>query len=183
MDRHQLALANLIRDLVELDPICSVIAIGSMGRGDYHPDSDMDINVVTWRYRETPNQLPWEHSQCMVDWDGVRLDEGFVDGIKTHLNCSTPDNYEGLIMTGPVWRWGESRVLYDPSGIAVWGEQCIRQFFADNPRVAEECQRFHDEYIRHKNDKSQPRRFRTQEEFVRSLDLRDLRITYAGFAN
>ena len=69
------ALANLIRDLVELDPICSVIAIGSMGRGDYHPDSDMDINVVTWRYRETPNQLPWEHSQCMVDWDGVRLDE------------------------------------------------------------------------------------------------------------
>lgn len=44
MDKHQQALLTLIRDLVDLDPICSVFAVGSIGRGDYRPESDMDIN-------------------------------------------------------------------------------------------------------------------------------------------
>ena len=159
MDRHQQALTKLIRDLIELDPICSVIAIGSIGRGDYRPESDMDINVVTWRCQEIPRQLPWDLSQEIVHWDGVRLDEGYVDGIKTHLNCSTPTNYQGLIMRGRVWRWGESRVLHDPSGIAEWGERCIRQFFADNPQIAGQCRQHHDEYLRHKKDRSSPYAF------------------------
>ena len=183
MDKHQDALVKLIHDLVELDPVCSVIAVGSVGRADYHPESDMDINVVTWRYREIPEQLSWDYSQEMDNLDGVRVDEGYVNGIKTHLNCSTPANYQGLIMHAPVWSWGGSRVLHDPSGIAEWGEQNIRQFFADNPRIAEECRRFHDEYLRHKKDKSTPRRFQTQGDFFRSLDLSDVRITYESFTN
>lgn len=157
MDRHQRALQKLVQELSKFDPICSVIAIGSVGRGDYRPESDMDVNVVSWRYQEIPRKLSWEYSQQMVDWDGVRLDEGYVDGIKTHLNCSTPQNYQCLIMSAPVWRWGRSRILYDPSGIADWGERCIEQFFEDNPQIAEACRRFHDEYLHHKRDRRLPR--------------------------
>lgn len=183
MDKHQQALLALIRDLVELDPICSVFAVGSIGRGDYRPESDMDINVVSWRYQEIPKRLSWQYSQEMVNWEGVRLDEGYVDGIKTHLNCSTPQNYQGLIMNAPVWRSGGSRILYDPSGIAEWGEGCVQQFFADNPEVAAACHRFHDEYLRYKRDKNFPRHHQTQEDFIRSLDLGKVRIRYTSFAN
>lgn len=143
----------------------------------------MDINVVSWQYQHIPRKLSLRYSQELVNWEGVRLDEGYVDGIKTHLNCSTPQNYQNLIMGSPVWRWGGSRILYDPSGIAEWGERCVQQFFADNPEIAEACRRFHDEYIRHKRNKTLPRPHQTQEEFVRSLDLSKTRITYKTFAS
>lgn len=183
MDKHQQALKVLIRNLLELDPVCSIYAMGSIGRGDYQPDSDMDIFAITWLYCDVPSKLPWIHSQPLGEWDGGRLDEGFVNGIKTHLNCSTPICYQNSIMTGPILWWEVACILHDPSGIAQWGENCRRQFFKDNPAIAEQTRRFNETYQNWKKDRSVVREFRTQWDFVQSVDISTIVINYESFAD
>jgi len=183
MDKHHRTLKALIRNLVELGPVCSVYAMGSIGRGDYGPESDMDIFAVTWRYRDVPSKLTWVYSQPLAEWDGGRLDEGFVDGIKTHLNCSTPLCYQNGIMAGPILWWEPARILHDPSGIVQWGEDCRRQFFKDNPAIAEQTRRFNETYQKWKNDRAVVREFRTQGDFVRSVDRTGMVIKYGSFAS
>lgn len=183
MDDHQQALKALILNLMELDPVCSIYAMGSIGRGDHGPESDMDVFAITWRYRDVPSELTWEYSQPLGEWDGGRLDEGFVEGIKTHLNCSTPTCYQNGIMAGPVLWWEPARILHDPSGIAQWGERCRRQFFEDNPTIAVQSRRFNETYQAWKRDRAVVRELRTQADFVRSVDKSTIVIGYESFAN
>ena len=47
VNRHETALRNLTIELSALDPICSILAHGSIGRGEYDFDSDIDLAVIT----------------------------------------------------------------------------------------------------------------------------------------
>lgn len=184
MDKHQAALAKLVRGLVELDAGCSIYAMGSIARGDYGTDSDMDVFAVTRRCHEIPGALAWQPTRVLADWSEGRLDEGFVEEIQVHLNCSSPKWYEDGIMSGPVvahW-WDPARILHDPSGIVAWGERCRERFFRDNPHIAERSRRFSEEYRAWKRDRSVAREFQTQLEFMRSLEGIDCIIAYERFS-
>jgi hypothetical protein len=183
MDTHQAALAALVRGMVAIDPECSVYAMGSLARADYGAESDIDLFAVTWKHREIPAALTWQHGRTLGDWGEGRLDEGYVDGIKVHLNCSSPRWYENGIMSGPVvahW-WDPARILHDPSGIVAWGERCRARFFKDNPAVAQQSRRFSEDYRAWKRDRSVVREFATQAEFLRSLQRTEFVLGYERF--
>jgi len=86
-------------------------------------------------------------------------------------------------MSGPVYSWGETRILYDPSGIAGWGENCTKQLLADNPDYAIKIKRFHDQHQEWKRDKTVIREFETQLDFGQSVDLSKLVRNYQSFVS
>ena len=174
-------MTSLVNRIIEHDPLSSVIAVGSIARGDYRDDSDMDVVVVTWRFDTLADEIDWRITHTFGRWSEVRFDEGLMEGITCHLAACTPTNYQGELMTGPVWKRGPSKILYDASGIAKWGEECRVQFHRENPELHRKCVEFDEQYRRWKSDRSFERKFTTEEEFVRSLDLSRARISYGSF--
>ena len=183
MNRHEQAMTSLLNDIIGHDPVCSAIAVGSIGRGDYTAQSDMDLVVVTWRFDSLADHIGWQHSCTCSRTESVRFDEGTVLGILCHLSACSPTNYQGHVMTGPVWRWGPARILHDPSGIAKWGEACREQFYRDNENLDRRHAVFHEQYRRWKSDKSFKREFETEADFVMSLDKSGARVSYGSFVD
>ena len=85
-------------------------------------------------------------------------------------------------MTGPVYHWGNGRILYDPSGIAQWGEDCVNQLLKDNPDFSKKLKKFHDQHQAWKKDNTIVREYETQLEFGDSIDLSKLVRNYRSFA-
>lgn len=185
MSKHDRALRDLTAAISRLDPACSILAEGSIGRGEHGPDSDIDLVVITWRFRGIADELDWTWERNLFDGNGgleVKLDSGQFQGIQLDLHCRSPRNHVNLVMRGPVYRWGGTRILYDPPGVAAWGVQCTETLLADNPDLAEKVKRFHDEHQRWKRDKTFERHFESQLEFGASLDLSTLVRRYESFA-
>ena len=186
MNKHEIALKNMVDLISNIDPVCSIFAEGSVGRGEYKPDSDIDLVVVTWRYKEIRNELEWQRERNLFDCENgleVVLDTGLFQGIRLDLHCRSPRNHVNLIMQGPVYRWGGTRILYDPSGIAQWGVECIEKLLEDNPGFAETLKRFHDNHQFWKMDNSVEREFESQLAFGSSIDVSTLKRNYKTFAN
>ncbi len=181
MNRHETALTSLLNDIIAHDPLSSSIAVGSLASGEYTDSSDMDIVIVTWRFDTLADNIGWIHAHTYTREESVRFDEGTVDGVLCHVSASTPTNYQGHVLTGPVWRWGPSRILYDPSGIAKWGEGCQKKFYQDNPELDAKQAIFHEQYRRWKSDRGFRRDFETQADFVDSIDLSGAAINYTAF--
>lgn len=181
MNKHEIALTSLLNDIITHDPLCSVIVVGSIARGDYTPNSDMDVTVVSWRFDTLPDEIGWHHTRTYSRTSKGRFDEGIVKGVVCDMAVGTPSNYEGHVMTGPVWRRGPSIILYDPSGIAEWGERCRNQFYQENSELNKKCIEFENQYRRAKADRSFKREFETESEFVQSLDLSSVKISYSSF--
>jgi predicted nucleotidyltransferase len=186
MNKHETALRDLTIRLSDLDPVCSILAQGSIGRGEYGPDSDIDLAVISWRFRELADELDWQIEQNLFNCNGgleVKLDSGVYQGIRLDLHCRSPRNHVKLVMSGPVYRWGGSVILYDPSGIAQWGVECTNRLLADNPDFAARLKRFHDLQQKWKSDKTVKREFETQLDFGKSVDPSALVRNYEPFAN
>jgi hypothetical protein len=186
MKRHETVLHDLVLQISDLDPVCSVFAEGSVGRGEYRPDSDIDLVVVTWQFRQIRDDLEWNHDRNLFDGEqnlDVVLDTGTFQGITLDIHCRSPRNHVNLVMNGPVYRWGGTRILYDPSGIAQWGIECTKQLLADNPEYAGRLKRFHDQHQEWKQDKTTIREFETQLDFGGSVDTSTLIRDYESFAN
>lgn len=186
VDRHETILRNMTRQIAALDPVCSVVAVGSVGRGEHRQDSDIDLMVVTWIYKKIADKLDWEHAKAIFCYEGrieARLDQGSINGIGVDLHCRTPRNHHQVIMCRPVYRWGKVRILYDPSGIAKWGEECIQQFLSDNSDIARKIQRFHEQHQKWKRDRTFRREFEDQMEFAHSLDLSKAIFSYESFSD
>jgi hypothetical protein len=182
---HETVLRDLTARLSALDPVCSVMAEGSIGRGESRPDSDMDIVVISWRFQVLADELEWQFEKNLFNCDRgieVKLDSGLFHGFQLDLHCRSPRNHVNLIMGGPVYRWGGTRVLYDPSGIARWGMECTERLLADNPDFAARLRRFHDQHQEWKRHKTTVREFETQLEFGESVDSSALVRNYKTFA-
>ena len=52
--------------------------------------------------------------------------------------------------------WEAKRIVYDPSGIAAWGERCNQLFLQANPDVDLKLTLWHREYAAWKADRSRP---------------------------
>ena len=185
MDRLEDDLCALAADFAALDPVCSVLAEGSIGRGEHRPGSDIDLVVISWRFDVLADELGWQFERSLFNCDGgleVKLDTGTYRGIRLDLHCRSPRNHVNLVMSGPVYRWGGTRILYDPSGIGRWGARCTERLLADNPGVAAALKEFHDRHQMWKRDKTTAREFESQMEFGRSLDLTGLVRNYETFA-
>lgn len=167
--RHEAVLDALTQIISGIDPVCSIYAGGSVGRGTHGPDSDIDLFVITWRVERT-----------LFDGDGgleVMLDSGTFRGIRVDLHCRSLRNHTALIMGGPVYAWGPVRILYDPSGIAQWGAECTERLLSDNPALCAKLRRFHDLHQQWKRDKT------TVREFGRSIDTAALIRRYPDFVS
>ena len=57
MDKHQKAIYQFVQDVAVIDPICSIYAKGSIGNNSYTSASDVDIDIVTWRFACTCGHL------------------------------------------------------------------------------------------------------------------------------
>ncbi len=185
-EKHEAALLDLTTQLSHLDPVCSIFVAGSIGRGECRDDSDIDLTVISWRFRELADAFDWQIEKNHVNGEGgieVRLDSGMFRGIHLDLHCRSPRNQVDLVMSGPVYRWGGTRILYDPSGIARWGVECIGRLLADNPEYASALRTFHDQHQNWKRDKATVREFESQLEFGQSVDVAKLVRNYHSFTD
>ena len=193
MDKHQDILNELTKGLVDFDPVCSILVVGSVGRNDYRPDSDIDMHVVSWRCNDmstvldfllqVPDKIDWPTPErhIFVDDDG---DPGWlVDGIPVHMSSYSPLAHQNSIMQAPIWRLGKKRILYDPSGIGVWGEECVKQFERDNPTICDPVNEFERTYQRWKRDRSITRQFERLEDFMVTVDLSQAVFSYKSFTD
>lgn len=193
MDKHQSILDEVVRGVIGFDPVCSILVVGSVGRGDYRPDSDIDMIVVSWRcndmstvrdaFLQVPDKVDWPTPcrHAFVDDDG---DPGWsVDGVPVHMLSYSPLDHQATIMERPIWRLGKKRILHDPSGIGTWGERCAQQFERDNPTVCAEVNEFVRAYQRFKKGEAVTRRFERLEDFMATIDLSQAVFRYESFAN
>ena len=76
MSRHEQSLTEIRDKLVELDPMCAILVVGSVGRGVHRPDSDIDMIVVTAHVQAVAAALPWrlEHTHFGASSADQRLD-------------------------------------------------------------------------------------------------------------
>ena len=86
-----------------------------------------------------------------------------------------------LVMSGPVYNWGDARILYDPSGIARWGEDCVKQLLADNSVFTEKLKKFHNQHQAWKQVNTRQREYETQLDFGNSVKLSSLVRNYRSF--
>ena len=193
MDKHQSILDEVVQGLIGFDPVCSILVVGSVGRGEYRPDSDIDMIVVSWRCKEmsteldmflqVPDKIDWPTPgrHAFVDDDG---DTGWiVDGIPVHMLCYSPLDHQKTIMERPIWRLGKKRIVHDPSGIGRWGEECVQQFERDNPMICDKVNEFERTYQRFKMGESVTRQFDRLEDFMATIDLSEAVFRYESFAN
>lgn len=182
MDRHQRAIGEFLRRVTALDPVCSVYAKGSVGAGTYTETSDVDIDVITWCYEDLLDRLEWEPGKRFDTGSlDVRFQQGVFEEIQFDVLCLSPRNFHELVMTKPLYLWPARRIYYDPSGVAAWGSDCVRRFFAANPDLDDAYRKFKDEHARWKKDHAYEREHETIEGFVRSFDLSTATIDYPSF--
>ena len=182
--KHEKVLRDLTVAISSLDPVCSIVVYGSIGRGNYHEGSDIDLVVITWRHKHIADELDWQFEQNLFNNERgieVKLDTGVIQGIRLDIHCRSPRNHVNGHMTGPVYHWGDGRILYDPSGIAQWGEDCVKQLLKDNPDFLKKLKKFHDQHQAWKKDNTIVREYETQLEFGDSIDLSKLVRNYRSF--
>lgn len=70
-----------------IDPECRVILFGSVARGDYRPDSDVDVLVITRRVKPGDPEDRARVSEAIYGFLGFRS--------PIELHVVTPEEYEG----------------------------------------------------------------------------------------
>lgn len=146
MRNHEDWLVEIRRILIEIDPVCSLIVVGSIGRGVVRADSDIDMHMVTWRVSDVPAQLPWAVRHTHFDVGAARLDTWALPDErirKLDLCLHTPPLFQQRVLGDPVCNWGGRRILYDPSGIGAWDLLCSEAFRQANPAIDAELTKWH----------------------------------------
>ncbi len=182
MDKHQKAINEFILQVIKYDPICSIYCKGSIGNNTYRPSSDIDIDIITWRYNEIIDFIDWKHIQTFDTGNlDVKFQQGFFDGIRFDILCLSPSNFHNLVMKNPLYLWTKRKIYYDSSGIAEWGFSNVKKFFYDNPDLDKKCKECQEEHAKWKKDKSINLKYKSNTEFVQSIDLTKAKFYYNSY--
>lgn len=168
MNKHRQVLATIIDELTILDPDCSIILAGSMGRGEEQDGSDIDMFVCFSREPKHFSDLIRENNRNR--WHSHTEREGISIDIGWNLLDSLPDEIpEGTEMVPYVFV--RANIVRDPSGKVGRWVKAMRLWLERNRWIEQEWSKQYEEMLRHKKDPSFPLKYDEQEFKVRLKEL------------
>jgi hypothetical protein len=171
--QRQLA-ERLAAECSVIDPSCSVVAFGSVGRGDERSESDLDLMVLTELSKLISDRLTWDEFRGgeVGDEIPVRVHHGRIDGIGVDVHSCTPQNRLAVVRDIPHISYGEVLILRDPTGVAGKCKETACAYFAAHPDIAAAFAEQERELLRHKMDAGHDLAFPERDGFLRHVEKR-----------
>lgn len=146
---HKKIIKEVIKEKKKDPKVVSILLYGSITRGTFHKDSDVDIEIIYegGKYKDT----------CEFRY-GIKVDFEFwpkkklLNRIKKYPYLSYP--------------YLEEKILFDPGGIAKEIKQTLKRYFKENPEAKKAWEEWLKKYLELKRKRIQ----RTDKEKIKSCN-------------
>ena len=118
-ERHEQIVARLLEQYRQQPEIVVINLFGSMAKGGVHPDSDIDMELI---------------SKTAEEWLLVKKE---IDGITVDLCICPLEHFHHQVSNYPYlcYDYLTEKVLYDPHGIFAKAHAELANYFTSNPEV------------------------------------------------
>jgi hypothetical protein len=168
MTKQREALEYVIQKCKEAEPNCAVMLTGSTARGEEHPDSDLDINVIINDDSEIAfNDIINENTRGgMVE---MHLDQFDVDMDINWLYTSQLMTVAGMKSACGWYAFANGVLVHDPSGIGAQVQKAFKDWFDNHPVIIKAWEKQQVEVEKHNNDPDYEMDYPTHGDFCNRL--------------